>query len=100
MFMDIHLFLFWASIMKRRVWHFCNNSIVTLHRLKCQNHSYMVRSVSRLNAVLRITNAYILMNLVPFSVVFLGLNTVSPVIVPPFEAFCEVDCLKCGKCIL
>lgn len=44
-------------------------------------------------------NHHLPINAVPFRVISFGHYTVSPAIIPPFEAFCEVQCLKLRECL-
>lgn len=56
--------------------------------------------VSALNLFTHNNNTYFLINDVFFKVLSSELHSVSPAIASPFKAFCDVHCLKLGKCIL
>jgi len=42
---------------------------------------------------------HLTINAVPFKVISFGHYTVNPAIIPPFEVFCEVHCLKIRECL-
>jgi hypothetical protein len=55
---------------------------------------------SGLNLFLHNNRSCLLVSVVPFKVVCLGPYSASTVILPQFEAFHEVHCLKLGTCVL
>jgi hypothetical protein len=52
-----------------------------------------------LNLFLHNNNTLLLINVVPFKVISLGLYTVTPVLIVPFNISHEVHCLKLSKCM-
>jgi hypothetical protein len=60
--------------------------------LTLYNSLYVVQSNSFWPECFLHNNTYLPISVVPFKVVSLGLYTVTTVVMPPFEAFCEVNC--------
>ena len=69
------------------------------HYCSLHLHMWCDWKVSGITLFLPSNNTYFLINVVGFQVILCGLYTVSPVIIPLFEAFCNSHCSDIGKWI-